>query len=235
MMVCSENRWGALSGAVILGLALACADGKTPSSIALRVRRVSADADAAGEPNAAAGDVKAFIGAWLDGKAVQLFYTRSFDCQEPPASVAPTGCEIGALPQDFPRSGPIPVIYAIAPDRVHALRSNDAALSGSSALPESSCDDRRDVSRSPRSDGRSARAAQPHHHQQAGRLALHRQHPRAQSGGVGSDVAAPTLETVRQLQAAHPEMISGDNMTTFSFSSWSTRTRRSNWLTPRRR
>jgi hypothetical protein len=45
---------------------------------------------------------------------VQLYYTKSHFCAEPPASGAPSNCEIGAPSEEAPRPGPIPTIYAIA-------------------------------------------------------------------------------------------------------------------------
>jgi hypothetical protein len=56
-----------------------------------------------------------YIKGWFEGDEVQLYYTKSFRCDAPPTSLASTGCEIGAAPGAPPRSGPIPIIYAIAP------------------------------------------------------------------------------------------------------------------------
>src|SRR3954470_17487986 len=117
MLLHSRTRSPVLFGAALLGLALAgCSDIRTPSGVEVRRLKASLpDAQAEGDPNAAAGDEKAFIGGWLNGESVQLLYTRSYSCEQPPTSVAPSGCEIGALPESFPRSGPIPVMYALAP------------------------------------------------------------------------------------------------------------------------
>jgi hypothetical protein len=62
----------------------------------------------------AAADEKGYIDGWFDGGDVQLYYTKSYFCAEPPASGAPSNCEIGAPPEIAPREGPIPTIYAIA-------------------------------------------------------------------------------------------------------------------------
>jgi hypothetical protein len=59
-------------------------------------------------------DDKGYIDGWLDGRDVQLYYTRSYFCAEPPASGAPTNCELGAPGEVPPRPGPIPTIFAIA-------------------------------------------------------------------------------------------------------------------------
>jgi len=97
----------------------ACADPGPSSPVAasrLVPQQAEFDHDAGpGDPNSAKDDTKAFIRAWLNGEEVQLRYTRSFFCEEPPESIAPTHCEIGALPEDFPRGGRIPTIYALAP------------------------------------------------------------------------------------------------------------------------
>jgi hypothetical protein len=69
---------------------------------------------AADNPNSAAHDDKGYIDGWFNGERVQLYYTKSFFCGEPPESGAPSGCELGADAQTAPRPGPIPTIYAIA-------------------------------------------------------------------------------------------------------------------------
>ena len=60
-----------------------------------------------------AGD-KGYIDGWFDGDTVQLHYTKTFFCAEPPDSGADTHCEVGADAEVAPRPGPIPTIYAIA-------------------------------------------------------------------------------------------------------------------------
>ena len=57
---------------------------------------------------------KGYIDGWIEGEDVQLYYTRSYFCAEPPASGAPSNCELGAPGEVTPRPGPIPTIYAIA-------------------------------------------------------------------------------------------------------------------------
>ena len=59
-------------------------------------------------------DDHGYIDGWFEGDDVNLHYTKSYFCAEPPASGADSNCVIGAAPEVEPRPGPIPVIYAIA-------------------------------------------------------------------------------------------------------------------------
>jgi hypothetical protein len=66
-------------------------------------------------PNSGAHDDKGYIDGWFNGERVQLYYTKTFFCAEPPTSQAEdSGCELGADAETAPRPGPIPTIYAIA-------------------------------------------------------------------------------------------------------------------------
>ncbi len=215
-----NGRRSALWGHTILALALvACADASTPGGFqAPRLEAQASDvADARdSNPNSAAGDTKAFIGAWLNGEQVTLRYTRSYFCEEPPASIAPSGCEIGALPEDFPRSGPIPVIYAIAPigftpaaATLHCpgdpLCPNHPPMIDVTRLniPNVSV-----VSRAPHSHIITSRQAGWHRTVNI----------RVLNASVWNQiVASPSLETVRTLQATLPGQISGDNPTNIFF------------------
>ena len=218
-----SHRKYARHGAALIGLAiLACVDSTTPvmSPVVDHTGHLAPQLDAAaspGDPNSGAGDLKAFIGAWLDGKPVQLRYTRSYYCDAPPSSVAESGCEIGALPEDFPRSGPIPVIYAIAPI---GFTPTDASTLHCPGVPL--CPDHPpmiDVTRLGL-PGVSVVARAPHSHiitsMQAG---WHRTvNIRVLNPVIWDAIAAnPTLENVRQLQADHPGLISGDNPTNIFF------------------
>lgn len=75
----------------------------------------TATADVAHEHQSAAGETKAFIGGWLNGEAVLLRYTRQYYCQDPKGASPDTFCEVGTPPEDFPRPGDMPKIYALAP------------------------------------------------------------------------------------------------------------------------
>jgi len=110
-------RFAATIGALaLLGFALAaCAGSDRPTA----PRAASADQTTvqamADNPNSAAGDAKGVIHGWLNGETVSLRYTRMYFCAEPPTSAVSTHCEVGADATVAPRSGPIPVIYALAP------------------------------------------------------------------------------------------------------------------------
>lgn len=65
-------------------------------------------------PNSGAHDDHGYIDGWFNGERVQLHYTKTFFCAEPPESAASSGCELGADAETAPRPGPIPTIYAIA-------------------------------------------------------------------------------------------------------------------------
>jgi hypothetical protein len=83
---------------------------------------------------AAAGADKGYIDGWFDGEDVSLFYTKSFFCEEPPASGADSGCEIGADAEVYPRPGPLPTIYAIAAVGFQPDTATLACRAGSACL-----------------------------------------------------------------------------------------------------
>jgi hypothetical protein len=212
-------RRSTVRDAALLALTVvACADPGTSSGIhAPQLTAYAIDVAADRDPNSASGDAKAFIGAWLDGTAVRLRYTRSYFCAEPPSSVALSGCEIGALPEDFPRRGPIPVIYAIAP--IGFTPANPATLH---CPGEPLCPNHPpmiDVTRL-NIPGVSTVARAPHSHIITSRQAgWHRTvNIRVLNSSVWDQiVAAPSLETVRRLQATLPGQISTDNPTNIFF------------------
>jgi hypothetical protein len=218
MSVPLSGRRSPIRSAVILGLAIAACTDASVSSGVVGSTLASRASEVVGElgPNAAAGDTKAFIGAWLDGKAVQLRYTRSYFCQEPPASQAPSECELGALPEDFPRGGPMPVIYAIAP------AGFTPATTTLHCLPEPLCPNHPpmiDVTRLG-IPGVSVVGRAPHSHIITSRQAgWHRTvNIRVLDSSVWDQIVAePSIETVRRLQATLPGKISGDNPTNIFF------------------
>ena len=212
----SVSRRRMLFGGTMLALA-ACAESTTPSNVDLAGADGFSTKLAQGEPNAGAGDTKAFISAWLDGAAVQLRYTRSFYCEEPPESIASTGCEIGAAPENFPRGGPIPTIYALAP--AGFTPTDITTLHCSTSTPCANHPPMIDVTRL-NIPGVSIGTRPPHSHiitsKQAG---WHNTvNIRVFSASVWNQIAAaPSLETVRQMQAAYPTLISSDNPTNIFF------------------
>jgi hypothetical protein len=83
--------------AVLLGLAFA-----SPSH---------AVGDGANPPGTVLGTTQ----GWLNGKTVTFLYTRNFVCNQPPASAAASGCEVGAAgtaPIGNPR---IPELWVLVP------------------------------------------------------------------------------------------------------------------------
>jgi hypothetical protein len=72
------------------------------------------DTSGPGDVHSAAQGDKGYIDGWFNGERVQLYYTKSYFCAEPPESGAATGCELGADPETTPRPGRIPIIYAVA-------------------------------------------------------------------------------------------------------------------------
>ena len=214
-----KDRWSAIGVPVIAAVIVAaCADSGRPGGVEAPRMAAQALEEAAGrDPNSAAEDTKAFIGAWLDGNSVQLRYTRSYFCAEPPSSAAPSGCELGALPEDFPRSGPLPVIYAIAP--AGFTPANPATLH---CAAEPLCPNHPpmiDVTRL-NIPGVSIVARAPHSHIITSRQAgWHRTvNIRVLDSSVWDQIVAePSIETVRRLQATLPGKISGDNPTNIFF------------------
>jgi hypothetical protein len=91
----------------------------------------------AGSPsdhNSAADGDKGYIKGWFEGEEVELYYTKSYFCAEPPESAATTGCELGAPAEIEPRPGPLPLIYAIAAAGIPAPPSTLACLAGTPCL-----------------------------------------------------------------------------------------------------
>jgi hypothetical protein len=114
---------GFLFFVVTVSLIVACTNSTVPTAPASSPGSSSVAQlghDAAATPNGAdnfhssAHEDKGYIDGWFKGERVQLYYTKSFFCAEPPDSGATSGCELGADAVTAPRPGPVPVIYAIA-------------------------------------------------------------------------------------------------------------------------
>lgn len=202
--------------ALVAVVAAACADVVPTGGTGPARARAVVDLPAAGspgEPNAAAGDVKAVIGAWLDGERVELTYTRSYHCEEPPSSIAPSGCELGAPPQDFPRGGPIPTIYALAPAGFMPADPATVHCMGCANHPSMI-----DITRLGLPVPVATRP--PHSHIVTSRQAgwHNTVNIRVTSPWAWEQiVASPSLATVRQLQAEHPALVGRDIPTNIFF------------------
>jgi hypothetical protein len=119
-------RFDAIAGIAALALSTACADAPLPTtakSSAIHFNYHSSSGIDAG-----------YIDGWMDGETVQLRYSKSFFCVEPPSSGAATGCEIGADAETAPRPGSIRNIYAIAAVGFQAPAGTLACPAGSVCL-----------------------------------------------------------------------------------------------------
>ena len=77
---------------------------------------------------------KGLIDGWFEGRTLELYYTKTYYCANPPSSGAPSGCEIGADAEAPPRGGPIPTIYAIAAAGITPDPTTLACQAGSACL-----------------------------------------------------------------------------------------------------
>jgi hypothetical protein len=98
----------ALTGLAGILLTTACADGSLPIESPAVQPAVHLNY------HSSAGVDAGYIDGWMDGETVQLRYSKSYFCVEPPSSGAASGCEIGADAETAPRPGNIRNIYAIA-------------------------------------------------------------------------------------------------------------------------
>jgi hypothetical protein len=105
-----ENTMKAVSSITLAILFGACQG----SDRATAPTQIAVSAHANGIHGVSQAEDKGYIDGWFDGADVQLYYTKSYFCAEPPSSGAPTNCEIGAEAEVGPRPGVIPTIYAIA-------------------------------------------------------------------------------------------------------------------------
>ena len=153
----------------------------------------------ADNPNSAAHDDKGYIDGWFDGEPVQLYYTKTFFCAEPPASGADTGCELGADAETAPRPGPIPAIYAIA-----AAGGIQPPLATLACAPGTVCLSHPAMIDASRVGGPANGAAVPHSHilSEHGGGWFHTVNSRVRDLNVWNQIAAAkTLDKVRELQA----------------------------------
>ena len=102
-----SKRWigvGVFVGGVWLTVA-ACSNPASPSSSSLLAGgpNVSSQIGEGGTHAAHATDKpedKGYLDGWFEGDDVQLYYTKSYYCAEPPSSGASSDCEIGAPPPE---------------------------------------------------------------------------------------------------------------------------------------
>ena len=150
--------------------------------------------------NSADGDVKGYIDGWFAGRDVELYYTKSYFCKNPPSSGAPTGCELGANAEVFPRPGKIRTIYAIAPAGFVPDVSTLSCKPGSVCLNHPRMIDASRIA----GPGAISANAVPHSHllEERGGGWHHTVNIRVFNVGVWNQiVAAKSIETVRALQA----------------------------------
>lgn len=162
---------------------------------------------------------KGYIDGWFDGNEVQLFYTKSYFCAEPPVSGAPTNCELGAEPEIAPRPGPIPTIYALAPVGFQPDVATLSCLRGSPCLNHPAMID------ASRIGGPPAAPALSHSHilNARGGGWFKTVNVRVFSAAAWNEIAAAkTLAKVRELQGGNPDVgvpgvISADTPTNIYF------------------
>ena len=162
---------------------------------------------------------KGYIDGWFDGGDVQLYYTKSYFCAEPPLSGAPTNCEIGADAEVAPRPGLIPTIYAIAAVGFQPDVATLACLRGSPCLNHPAMID------ASRIGGPSAGPGLSHSHILDARAGgwFHTVNIRVLSAAAWNEIAeAKTLAKVRELQGGNPDVgvpgvISADTPTNIYF------------------
>jgi hypothetical protein len=213
----------ALAG--VLVMTYACSSRPSPAAPTVATTGTTMTAHTAHVSSAGASDDKGYIDGWFDGEDVHLYYTKSFFCAEPPASGAPSNCEIGADAQVDPRPGPIPTIYAIVPAGLHPDPATLACQAGSVCLDHPAMID---ASRILGPNATSVNAL-PHSHIVAERRAgwFHTVNIRVFNIDAWNAIAAAkSLATVRELQGdpatGRPGIISGDTPTNIFFfiASW---------------
>jgi hypothetical protein len=217
--------------AVVLIIA-ACTTSNTPTSPAsgpggatLAHLDHGTPTDEDGHPvNSGAHEDKGYIDGWFNGEKVQLYYTKTFFCAEPPDSAAFTHCELGADAETAPRPGPIPTIYAIAaafqpPPPLETL----ACRPGSVCLNHPAMIDASRVGLSPTAPG------VPHSHilSEHGGGWFHTVNIRVRNLNAWNQIAeAKSLDKVRELQAdpavGGQGLVSADTPTNIFFfiASW---------------
>jgi len=190
--------------AFMVAVVAACTTGKTPTAPAAAAgahvgHGAGAAHSASADMNSAAHSDKGYIDGWFNGERVQLYYTKSFVCNEPPASGATSNCELGADAEVAPRPGPIPVIYAIA-----AAGGIPAPLETLACPGGSVCLNHPGMIDASRVGGLSNGPAVPHSHilSERGGGWFHTVNIRVRDINLWNQIAAAkSLDKVRELQA----------------------------------
>ena len=205
---------------------LGCSDGAAPSAPTdMGGARLAAPAENAAASHAigihgvSQTEDKGYIDGWFDGREVQLYYTKSYFCAEPPLSGAPSDCEIGAPPEVGPRPGRIPTIYAIAAVGFQPDPATLACLRGSPCLNHPAMID------ASRIGGLAAGPGLSHSHILDSRAGgwFNTVNIRVFSATAWNEIAAAkTLAKVRELQGGNPAVgvpgvISADTPTNIYF------------------
>lgn len=197
-----SGRHGAL--AVLL---VAILTGSACSELTTPAEPTKSEIGPAAPPNALAlhsgshVEDKGYIDGWFNGREVQLYYTKSYFCAEPPLSGAPSDCEIGAPAEVAPRRGPIPTIYAIA---AVGFLPDPATLACAAGSP---CLNHPEMIDASRIGGPAGAPALSHSHilDNRGGGWFHTVNIRVFSQAAWNEIAAAkTLSKVRQLQGGNP-------------------------------
>jgi len=176
-------------------------------------------AHAIGSHTAGQMEDKGYIDGWFDGSEVQLHYTKSYFCAEPPSSGADSNCEIGAPSEVSARPGRIPTIYAIAAAGIQPDPSTVACLANTPCLNHPAMIDASRV-------GGPASASPPSHSHildKRGGGWFHTVNIRVFNLAAWNQIAeAKTLAKVRELQGGNPAVgvpgvISADTPTNIYF------------------
>jgi len=203
----------------------ACASQSTPGAPTPLAQTAVALHDEEGTPadhNSAAHDDHDYINGWYEGRTVELFYTKTYFCQEPPDSAAPSGCELGEDALTPPRPGPIPTIYAIA--AAGGIVVDPLTLSCSPASPCMNHPAMLDASRV-LGPGAKSIGPVPHSHIVTEKRGgwYHTVNIRVRDVSRWNQIAAAkSLDKVRELQADGSGLVSPDTATNIYFfiASW---------------
>jgi len=235
-MVTTANRIGLSLVLIVPGLLICACSGRqspaTPSPMSTTgAQSQPSDTPAIVDPHAshasAVGESadKGYLDGWFEGSDVHLYYTKSFFCAQPPASGAPTNCDVGVDAQVDPRAGPIPTIYAIVAAGIHPDVSTLACPAGSTCLDHPSMIDASHVL----GPNATSIPGLPHSHVLSERRAgwFHTVNIRVFNLDAWNAIAAAkSLAKVRELQGdpnkGQPGIISGDTPTNIFFfiASW---------------